>query len=112
MPKKVRAGVGGGNGYGGSTAVNLLARHPGVELAQLTSRSFAGKPYQEVFPLLELKGEFLAEPSLDGIDVVFSCLPHNVGASKAGARLPGGNARIDMSADIPLHEASQYHACD
>jgi N-acetyl-gamma-glutamyl-phosphate reductase len=108
MSKKVRAAVAGANGYAGMTAVNLLARHPGVELAQLTSRSFAGKPYQEVFPLLDLKGEFLAEPSLDGIDVVFSCLPHNVGASKAGAWLAAGTRVIDMSADFRLHDASQY----
>jgi N-acetyl-gamma-glutamyl-phosphate reductase len=108
MPKKVRAAVAGANGYAGMTAVNLLARHSGVELAQLTSRSFAGKPYQEVFPLLDLKGEFLGEPSLDGIDVVFSCLPHNVGASKAGAWLAAGTRVIDMSADFRLHDASQY----
>jgi N-acetyl-gamma-glutamyl-phosphate reductase len=108
MPNKVRAAVAGANGYAGMTAVNLLARHPGVELAQLTSRSFAGKPYQEVFPLLDLKGEFLAEPSLEGIDVVFSCLPHNVGASKAGAWLAAGTRVIDMSADFRLHDASQY----
>jgi N-acetyl-gamma-glutamyl-phosphate reductase len=108
MPNKVRAAVAGANGYAGMTAVNLLARHPGVELAQLTSRSFAGKPYQEVFPLLDLKGEFLAEPSLERIDVVFSCLPHNVGASKAGAWLAAGTRVIDMSADFRLHDPSQY----
>jgi N-acetyl-gamma-glutamyl-phosphate reductase len=108
MSKKVRAAVAGANGYAGMTAVNLLARHSGVELAQLTSRSFAGKPYTEVFPLLDLKGEFLAEPSLEGIDVVFSCLPHNVGASKAGAWLAAGTRVIDMSADFRLRDASQY----
>jgi N-acetyl-gamma-glutamyl-phosphate reductase len=108
MPNKVRAAVAGANGYAGMTAVNLLARHPGVELVQLTSRSFAGKPYQEVFPLLDLKGEFVAEPSLQGIDVVFSCLPHNVGASKAGAWLAAGTRVIDMSADFRLRDASQY----
>jgi N-acetyl-gamma-glutamyl-phosphate reductase len=108
MSKKVRAAVAGANGYAGMTAVNLLARHPGVELVQLTSRSLAGKPYTEVFPLLDLTGEFLAEPSLEGIDVVFSCLPHNVGASKAGAWLAAGTRVIDMSADFRLHDASQY----
>jgi len=100
--------VAGANGYAGMTAVNLLARHPNVELPQLTSRSYAGKPYTEVFPLLDLKGEFLSEPSLEGIDVVFSCLPHNVGASKAGAWLAAGIRVIDMSADFRLHDASQY----
>ncbi|HKB17589.1 MAG TPA: N-acetyl-gamma-glutamyl-phosphate reductase [Candidatus Dormibacteraeota bacterium] len=108
MAEKLRVGVAGANGYAGMTAVHLLARHPGVELAQLTSRSFAGKPYSEVFPLLDLAGEFLAEPSIDGLDVVFSCLPHNVGAAKVGAWLEAGVRVIDMSADFRLHDAAQY----
>src|SRR6266576_3334518 len=49
-----KAAVAGANGYAGMTAVNLLARHPAVELTQLTSRSYAGKPYSELFPLLDL----------------------------------------------------------
>ncbi len=85
MAKMVKAAVAGANGYAGMTLVNLLARHPGVQLSQLTSRSFAGRAYSEVFPLLGLKGEFRAEPDPDGIDVMFSCLPHNVGAGKAAA---------------------------
>jgi len=108
VAEKLRVGVAGANGYAGMTAVHLLARHPGVELAQLTSRSFAGKPYSEVFPLLDLAGEFLAEPSIDGLDVVFSCLPHNVGAAKVGAWLEAGVRVIDMSADFRLHDAAQY----
>jgi N-acetyl-gamma-glutamyl-phosphate reductase len=90
------------------TAVHLLARHPNVELAQLTSRSYAGRPYSEVFPLLELRGEFLAEPAAEGIDVIFSCLPHNVGAARVEAWLAAGVRVIDMSADFRLHDAAQY----
>ena len=108
VSKKVKAAVAGANGYAGMTAVNVLARHPMVELAQLTSRSYAGKPLAEVFPLLEQEGEFQAELSVDGIDVVFSCLPHNVGASKAAGWLAAGARVIDMSADFRLHDASQY----
>src|SRR5438105_13208533 len=108
MPDKVKVAVAGANGYAGMTAVHLLARHPHGELVQLTSRSFAGKSYSEVFPLLNLDGEFAAEPSVDGLDVVFSCLPHNVGAAKAGAWLDAGARVIDMSADFRLHDARQY----
>jgi N-acetyl-gamma-glutamyl-phosphate reductase len=108
MPKMVKVAVAGANGYAGMTLVNLLARHPGVQLAQLTSRSYSGKPYSAVFPLLGLAGEFQPEPDPLGLDVVFSCLPHNVGAGKAAAWLDAGARVIDMSADFRLTDASQY----
>ena len=108
MADTVRAAVAGANGYAGMTLVHLLSRHPGVELVQLTSRSFAGKPYTQVFPLLGLDGEFDAEPDPTGKEVVFSCLPHNVGASKAKAWIDAGARVIDMSADFRLKDASAY----
>jgi len=103
----IRAAVAGANGYAGMVLVQLLARHPEVELVQLTSRSYAGRPYADVFPLLGLEGTFAAEPDAR-VDVVFSCLPHNVGAAKAQAWLDGGARVIDMSADFRLHDAAQY----
>ena len=108
MGGAVKVAVAGANGYAGMTIVNLLARHPDVQLTQLTSRSFAGKPYSEVFPLLELEGEFRPEPDAKGLDVVFSCLPHNVGAAKAAGWLAAGARVIDMSADFRLQDAAQY----
>src|SRR5438874_7669647 len=108
MPERVRAAVAGANGYAGMTLVHLLARHPGVELVQLTSRSYAGQPYSAVFPLLGLEGEFAKEPNPEGLEVIFSCLPHNVGAAKAGAWLQAGTRVIDMSADFRLKDAEQY----
>jgi N-acetyl-gamma-glutamyl-phosphate reductase len=108
MKGRVKAAVAGANGYAGITLVNLLARHPGVELRQLSSRSFAGKPYASVFPLLELEGEFVPEPDADGIDVMFSCLPHGVGAARAGAWVDAGVRVVDMSADFRLKDAAQY----
>src|SRR5438132_2945791 len=108
MTKRARAAVAGANVYAGMTLVRLLARHPQVELVQLTSRSFAGQPFSLVFPLLGLEGEFAADPDPKDVDVVFSCLPHNVGASKAQAWLDGGARVIDMSADFRLKDAAQY----
>jgi N-acetyl-gamma-glutamyl-phosphate reductase len=108
MTRKVRAAVAGANGYAGITAVNLLTRHPAVELTQLTSRSYAGKPYSELFPLLDLTGDFAPELSADGLDVIFSCLPHNVGAARVETWLDAGLRVIDMSADFRLRDASQY----
>ncbi len=50
----------------------------------------------------------LPEPEVAGLDVVFSCLPHNVGAAKAGAWLEAGASVIDMSADFRLKDPTQY----
>ena len=106
--KRVKAAVAGANGYAGMTLVHLLARHPGVELVQLTSRSYEGKPYTAVFPLLELQGQFVAEPDPEPVDVVFSCLPHNVGAATAESWLRAGARVIDLSADFRLRDPAQY----
>jgi N-acetyl-gamma-glutamyl-phosphate reductase len=108
VTEKLKVAVAGANGYAGMTAVHLLARHPAVELTQLTSRSFAGKPYSEVFPLLDLAGDFISEPRAGEVDVIFSCLPHNIGAAKVGSWLAAGARVIDMSADFRLHDEAQY----
>ncbi len=105
MAKRLKVAVAGANGYAGMTAVHLLARHPDVELSQLTSRSFAGKPYSEVFPLLALAGNFIPDLKPAEVDVIFSCLPHNVGAARVGAWLAAGARVIDMSG---LHDEAQY----
>jgi N-acetyl-gamma-glutamyl-phosphate reductase len=108
MSERVRAAVAGANGYAGMTAVHLLARHPRVELTQLTSRSLAGQPHSALFPLLDLDGEFGAEVDPGGVDVIFSCLPHNVGAARVGGWLSAGARVIDMSADFRLKDRAQY----
>src|SRR5260370_39764142 len=108
MGEKLKAAVAGANGYAGMTVVSLLARHPEVELVQLTSRSFAGKPYASVFPLLDLTGEFLSQPEPSGLRVVLRCLPHHVGAAKARAWLAAGPRVFDMSADFRLNDAGPY----
>ncbi len=108
MTRKLKAAVAGANGYAGMTAVHLLARHPAVDLAQLTSRSLAGRPYSEVFPTLGLEGSFVEEPEVSGLDAVFSCLPHNVGAARVARWLDAGVRVIDMSADFRLHDPELY----
>src|SRR5712691_8307671 len=82
MGGRLKAAVAGANGYAGMTVVNLLARHP--------------------------EGEFLSETEPGGLDVVFSCLPHNVGAAKASAWLAAGAKVVDMSADFRLKDPGQY----
>ena len=46
----MNAAVIGASGYSGEELVRLLARHPDVTLAAVTSRSIAGKPVADVMP--------------------------------------------------------------
>ena len=100
--------VAGANGYAGMTAVNLLAGHPNVELVQLTSRSLAGRPYQDAFPLLAVEGRFAEEVDPRQVDAIFSCLPHNAGAERTAGWFAAGARVIDMSADYRLKDPAQY----
>ncbi|MFA6689095.1 MAG: N-acetyl-gamma-glutamyl-phosphate reductase, partial [Sphaerochaetaceae bacterium] len=46
----IKAGVVGATGYAGSELVRLLCRHPMVRLVSVGSRSYAGKPFSDVYP--------------------------------------------------------------
>jgi N-acetyl-gamma-glutamyl-phosphate reductase len=48
----IKAGIVGGTGYTGVELLRLLARHPEVELAAITSRGEAGTAVADMFPSL------------------------------------------------------------
>jgi len=48
----MKVGVVGASGYTGEVLVQLLLKHPAVELAVVTSRAHAGKPLSAVIPAL------------------------------------------------------------
>ena len=48
----IKAGIVGGTGYTGVELLRLLAQHPQVELAAITSRQEAGKAVSALFPSL------------------------------------------------------------
>jgi N-acetyl-gamma-glutamyl-phosphate reductase len=42
------------------------------------------------------------------VDVIFSCLPHNAGASRIAGWFDAGARVVDLSADFRLHDSSLY----
>ena len=115
--EKVRTGVVGASGYSGIELLRILLGHPGVDLAAVTSRQYAGKPVASVFPRFRSHpvAEALAftapEPNeLASLDIGFwfLALPHGVAATYAVPLLEAGRRVIDLSADFRLREAAVY----
>jgi N-acetyl-gamma-glutamyl-phosphate reductase len=88
-------GVVGATGYTGLEVLRVLRRHGGVHVRFATSEASAGDP--SGFPGLALvAGEAV---SLDGVDVVFLCLPHGKAVEWAQRALAAGVRVVDLTAD-------------
>lgn len=113
---KLAVGIVGASGYSGELLVQLLARHPHVELACVTSRQHAGKQVEAVIPSLRGKVPGLAFVESDpaklaadpAIDLFFLALPHGVAAEYAQPLVAAGKKVIDLSADFRLSSADLY----
>ncbi len=107
---KIRVGIFGGSGYGGSELLRILLFHPTVELVFVTANEQAGKPIGEVHRnlngLTELK--FIKEPEdLDGVECVFLALPHGQ-AMEIVPTLTGNVKAIDLSGDFRLRDQMTF----
>jgi N-acetyl-gamma-glutamyl-phosphate reductase len=105
---RLRAAVAGATGYIGMQCVELLARHPHVELSTLLGRSHAGRRFNEVVPGSDVDLQLDSGMEVDGVDVVFAALPHTVAAGQARDWISRGAVVVDMSADFRLRDAADY----
>lgn len=112
----MNAAVIGASGYSGEELVRLLARHPDVTLAAVTSRSLAGKLVADVMPgLRHLVGDLEfsnSDPAeltaRDDLDVFFLALPHGVASEYADPLFQAGKTVFDLSADFRLGSTALY----
>ncbi len=109
MPK---IAVVGATGYTGFELLRLLAAHGDVEVAALTSETYAGERVEEVFPALAsvLDGALVkfSLSACEGADLVFCCLPHRVAMNTVPSLLEAGHRVVDFSADYRLRDAGIY----
>ena len=108
---KIRAGIIGATGYAGVELVRLLLRHPGAELAALSSESFLGEQIESVYPsLLSSVSEKLVTPDevIARSDCVFASLPHGLSQQIAAQCDAQGRAFIDLGADFRLDSEDEY----
>ncbi len=110
----IRAGVVGGTGYTGVELLRILALHPEVDVAVVTSRADAGTRVDAVYP--SLRGSIQVEfslPELDSLatcDVVFFATPNGTAMLMAESLVARGVKVIDLSADFRLKDAKEWSA--
>lgn len=106
-----KAGIAGATGYTGFELVQLIQRHPQLEVGWVTSESSAGKAFSDVhaapwdYPLISLQAgmERAAE-----VDVVFLCLPHAASIDPVRTFQATGVRIVDLSADFRLTDPAAY----
>ncbi len=115
-----KVAVVGASGYAGEELVERLVKHPGVEIVCLTSRQYAGRALEEVFPRLcgTRFGRGNPWPTFvtpeagaiigSGAEIAFLALPHGLASEFALPLLDAGLRVIDLSADFRLRDAGVY----
>jgi len=102
--KRVRVGVYGASGYAGQDAVEILSKHPCVDLIFATSGTYAG----DAVPFTNLRYIKPEDAPLESVEAVFLALPHGVSAQTA-KRAEAHNVRVvDLSADLRLDTPELY----
>lgn len=108
----IKAGIVGGTGYTGVELLRLLAQHPQVEIAAITSRKEAGTPVAAMFPSLRGRVALaFSEPEnakLGDCDVVFFATPNGVAMGEARALLERDVRVVDLSADFRIRDVAQW----
>ncbi len=104
MNSRIRAGVYGGSGYAGLDLVEILWRHPRIDLAFATSNTYAG----DAVPGTNLRYVPADSVALDTVDVIFLALPHRTSAAMAKRGIDAGVKVVDLSADLRIDTPEAY----
>jgi N-acetyl-gamma-glutamyl-phosphate reductase len=108
----IKVGIVGGTGYTGVELLRLLAQHPEVELAAITSRAEAGSAVADMFPSLRgrvaLNFSDPATAPLKDCQLVFFATPNGVAMQQAGELLAAGVRVIDLAADFRIKDISLW----
>src|SRR5882762_9725615 len=110
---RIRIGIFGGSGYGGSELLRILLFHPNTEIAFVTANEQAGKAVSEVHRNLYGLTDLVFVPApkdpdaLADLDCVFLALPHGQ-AIDIVPQLPKEVKVIDLSGDFRLRDQEAF----
>ncbi|MCQ2534067.1 MAG: N-acetyl-gamma-glutamyl-phosphate reductase [Clostridia bacterium] len=110
---KIKVSIIGATGYVGAELVHGFVNHENVELVHLTSRSFKGQKFSDIYPQYrgvcdiecsDIEYEQVAKDS----DLVITALPHGVSSVTVPLLLENGAKVIDHSGDFRYKNLQAY----
>lgn len=111
----IKVGIIGAGGYAGVTLLQLLLRHPQVEVVWLMSEpAHQGKKISELY--LHLQGicehscytlDDLAKKQAE-VEVVFLALPHGIAINYVPQLIKAGKKVVDLGADYRFHDEAVF----
>ena len=109
----LNVGIIGATGYAGRELIDILLRHPGVKITNLSAKIDEPKDISEIFPKFKDRINLIcAEPDIKKIvsicDLEFLALPHSISMETAPKLLDAGKRVIDLSADYRLKDTKIY----
>lgn len=110
----MRIAILGGSGYTARELLRILFRHPSAEIVAVTTRQEDAPRVDELHPafsgMLDLRCSLFDADRLigQGVEFVFSCLPHGASMAALPALLTRGVRVIDLSADYRLRDPNVY----
>jgi N-acetyl-gamma-glutamyl-phosphate reductase len=111
----MKVGIAGASGYAGTELLRLCAGHPDFEVAVATAGEHEGEGVGDhtpalaaAYPSLRYSPTVIGE--LDGLDLVFSALPHGASQDLVPELLDRVGRVVDLAADFRLRDPALYPA--
>ena len=110
---KIKVSIIGATGYVGAELVRGFSAHPYAKLIHLTSKSFAGKAFSEIYPVFRGVCDIVLEEGdyvqiAKDSDLVITALPHGVSSKTVPVLLENGARVIDHSGDFRYKVLATY----
>jgi len=109
----INVGIIGATGYAGAELIRILLSHKQVNISAVSSVSFAGSVYSDIYPAF--RGIFdqkcgNSDFVTGNADIVFAAVPHGLSEDIAEKVLQNSGRLIDLGADFRLESEDDYTA--